>query len=119
MIEVNKHVNSMAHFHSAHAVLGVATYALLVLQYVFGFTIYATPTVWGGEDKAKSLYKWHRYAGYAILAAVLATVSAANWTGYVHKVLGLPTFVLPLGAALVFLGIFPRVQKSKFRYVRV
>jgi hypothetical protein len=30
----------MAHFHSAHAYLGAMTVGLLVLQYLFGFTIW-------------------------------------------------------------------------------
>jgi hypothetical protein len=30
----------MAHFHSAHAYLGAMTVGLLVVQYLFGFTIW-------------------------------------------------------------------------------
>ncbi|KAK3989803.1 cytochrome b ascorbate-dependent protein 3 [Cladorrhinum sp. PSN332] len=120
IIEVNKHVNHMPHFHSAHAVFGVITYAALVVQYLFGFTIYVTPGVWGqGGERAKSFYKWHRYLGYLLLILVLVTVSAANWTDYVRKALELPGFVLPVAAGLIVVGVFPRVQKNKFGYVRV
>ncbi|KAK4228509.1 cytochrome b ascorbate-dependent protein 3 [Podospora fimiseda] len=120
IIETNKHVNNMPHFHSAHAAFGVITYFILVVQYLFGFTIYVTPQVWGqGGERAKSLYKWHRYVGYLLLILVLVTVSAANWTDYVRKALHVPKFVLPLAAGLIAVGVFPRVQKNKFGYVRV
>ncbi|KAK4162242.1 cytochrome b ascorbate-dependent protein 3 [Cladorrhinum sp. PSN259] len=120
IIEVNKHVNGMLHFHSAHAVFGIITYAILVVQYLFGFTIYVTPKIWGQSgERAKSLYKYHRYVGYLLLILVLVTVSAANWTDYVRKFLELPRFVFPLATGLIVVGVFPRVQKTKLGYVRV
>jgi cytochrome b-561 len=62
IIEVNKHANNMAHFHSAHAYLGVTTVALLVVQYLFGFTIWAVPVVWGGEEAAKGMWKYRMFS---------------------------------------------------------
>jgi hypothetical protein len=58
VIEANKHVNHLPHFHSAHAYLGVITFALLIVQYLFGFTILLVPRVWGGVDKAKAKWKY-------------------------------------------------------------
>jgi hypothetical protein len=58
VIEANKHVNHLPHFHSAHAYLGVITFGLLVVQYLFGFTILLVPRVWGGVDKAKAKWKY-------------------------------------------------------------
>lgn len=62
IIEVNKHANNMAHFHSAHAYLGVTTVALLAVQYLFGFTIWAVPRVWGGEEAAKGMWKYRMFS---------------------------------------------------------
>ena len=63
VIETNKHVNRLDHFHSAHGYLGVLTGSLFVLQYVFGVLMWAVPGVLGGEAKAKSLWKYHRWGG--------------------------------------------------------
>lgn len=113
IIETNKHANKFPHFHSTHAYLGVTTAVLLLLQYLFGFTIYVVPVVWGGEEKAKALYKYHRYAGYLMLLLLLATTSSALWTDYVRANLAIPLLTFPVASVLIVLGVFPRAQLSK------
>ncbi|KAK4190005.1 cytochrome b ascorbate-dependent protein 3 [Podospora australis] len=113
VIETNKHKNGYAHFHSTHAYLGVITGVVLLVQYLFGFTIYVTPVVWGGEDKAKQLWKYHRYVGYLLLLLLLATTSSALWTDYVQSSLGIPLLTFPVASVLIVLGVFPRAQLSK------
>ncbi|KAJ4416829.1 hypothetical protein N0V85_002111 [Neurospora sp. IMI 360204] len=113
IIETNKHVNHLAHLHSLHAYLGVITATLLLAQYVFGICIWAVPAVFGGEEKAKSLWKYHRCAGYVLLVLVLATVGAAADTDYSKGVLKIKGWTFGLGIALVVLGVFPRVQLRK------
>ncbi|KAK0674694.1 eukaryotic cytochrome b561-domain-containing protein [Cercophora samala] len=113
IIETNKHANKLPHFHSAHAYFGVATVSLLAVQYLFGFTIYLTPSVWGGGDKAKKMWKWHRYLGYGVLLLVLATTGSAAWTEYVDAQLGVSKVGVVLGLVLVAGGVFPRIQLGK------
>ncbi|KAK4202578.1 eukaryotic cytochrome b561-domain-containing protein [Triangularia verruculosa] len=113
IIETNKHVNKLAHFHSVHAYLGVITLSLLVVQYLFGFTIYVTPNVWGGEDKARQLWKWHRYVGYGVLVLLLATTGSAVWTEYIETQIGVSKIGVVLGLVLIAAGVFPRVQLGK------
>ncbi|KAK4644882.1 hypothetical protein QC761_308830 [Podospora bellae-mahoneyi] len=113
IIETNKHANKLPHFHSVHAYLGVATVSLLGLQYLFGFTIYVTPSVWGGEEKAKKVWKWHRYLGYGVLLMILATTGSAAWTDYVKGQLGVSRVGVVLGVVLVAGGVFPRIQLGK------
>ncbi|KAK3488355.1 eukaryotic cytochrome b561-domain-containing protein [Neurospora crassa] len=119
IIETNKHVNHLAHLHSLHAYLGVITGTLLLAQYVFGICIWAVPAVLGGEEKAKSLWKYHRYAGYGLLVLVLATVAAAADTDYSRNVLKIKGWTFGLGSALVVLGVYPRVQLRKLGIDRV
>lgn len=54
-VEVHKKRAGLGHFESWHAILGVAIYALLVLQAAVGATMYFFPAVYGGVDNAKSL----------------------------------------------------------------
>lgn len=113
VIETNKHVNHLPHFHSPHAYLGAATVLLLLLQYAFGFTIWATPRLYGGEDNAKALWKYHRGVGYAALVLLLATVAAAVETDYVKTALGIRLWAVLLAEALIVVGVFPRVHLRK------
>lgn len=113
LIETNKAVHSMPHFHSAHAYLGVATVALLLAQYLFGATIWLTPAVWGGEEPARQLWKYHRYAGYGLLVLLLATAAAAAETDYNKAVLGIRLWTVLVAEVLIVVGVFPRIQLSK------
>lgn len=113
IIEVNKVRGNGPHFHSLHAVFGVMTLLLMVLQYIVGFTALFTPRLYGGVDRAKSLYKYHRYSGYLILFLLLVTVVQATATPYVRMALGIGFWGV-FGASLVILvGVFARIQKQK------
>ncbi|GAB1313266.1 hypothetical protein MFIFM68171_03476 [Madurella fahalii] len=114
VIETNKHVNGLAHFHSLHAYLGVTTATLLFVQYLFGVSIWLVPAVWGGLDKAKQLWRYHRYFGYAVLVLLLATVASAAETDYSKAVLGIKLWSVLVAEVLIVAGVFPRVQLSKF-----
>jgi hypothetical protein len=116
IIEVNKISSNGRHFHSTHALLGVSTLLLLIMQYVVGFTMWMTPSLYGGEARAKSLYKYHRYSGYFILLMILATAVTATLTGYNQYVLGVGLWVASLGAFLIAIGVFPRIQKQKLGF---
>ncbi|KAA8575498.1 hypothetical protein EYC84_004651 [Monilinia fructicola] len=82
VIEVNKFAHNGTHFVSAHAILGLITYVLLLVQSLVGFTQYYTPSLYGDISTAKSIYKYHRLSGYIVLLLFLATVSAATWTDF-------------------------------------
>lgn len=113
IIEVNKTVKGFDHFRSVHAYLGVATAAVLALQYLFGLTIWAVPRVWGGVDRAKALWKYHRWVGYAALLLLLATVAAAAATEYNRDVLGIKLWSVIVTEVLILAGVLPRVHLRK------
>lgn len=113
VIETNKSVNNGEHFHSAHGYLGVITGVLLAGQYVVGFAMWALPGLFGGEARAKAVWKYHRYGGYVLLVVLLATVVSAAETDYAKKVLGVKTWAVAIGAALVVVGVYPRIQMRK------
>lgn len=113
MIEYNKIAHNGTHFVSPHAILGLLTYILILFQALVGGTAYFLPKLYGSEDKAKSLYKWHRLSGYAVLLLLLATVIAATQTDYNKNVLHIKLWSVIVASILVVVGIVPRVKKQK------
>lgn len=113
VIEYNKISHNGTHFVSAHAILGLITYIFLGIQALVGFTAYFVPKLYGGEDNAKSLYKWHRMSGYIILVLMLATVAAATQTDYNLGVLDIKLWAVLVTSVLILVGILPRIQKHK------
>jgi len=112
VIEYNKIANNGLHFHSVHGWLGVIGAALFGLQYVSGVTMLNVPALYGGEAKARSVWKYHRRSGYVLFMGFLTTVAAAGDTDYVKaNLFGIvPPLVLGLGIAI---GVYSRVRKEK------
>ncbi|KAL0940777.1 cytochrome b561 [Colletotrichum truncatum] len=117
IIEYNKYLQGPgSHFHSVHGYLGVILSIILLLQYLVGFTMWATPKLYGGEDRAKSIWKYHRMSGYAVLVLLLITVATATDTPYNANVLKLKLWAVVVTSLLVLIGIIPRVQKQKLGF---
>lgn len=113
IIEYNKIASNGVHFHSVHGYLGVITSIILAVQYLVGFTMWATPKLYGGVDNAKKLYKYHRWSGYVTLTLLLATVIAATKTDYNENVLNLKLWATTLLSVLILVGVLSRIQKQK------
>lgn len=75
--------------------------------------MWLTPSLYGGEARAKSLYKYHRYSGYFILLMILATAVTAI---FLMEYNGAKFWVAGLGAFLIVFGVFPRIQKQKLGF---
>lgn len=113
IIEYNKISSNGVHFHSVHGYLGVITSAILALQYLVGITMWLVPALYGGEDNARSLYKYHRFSGYFILALLLATVISATKTDFNVNVLGLQLWGSVVLSILILAGVYPRIHLTK------
>jgi hypothetical protein len=107
VVEWHKQRSHIGHFESPHAILGVIIYVLLLIQAWVGVTQYFFPQIYGGEDNAKKLYKYHRVAGYFIFTLVLVNVVLATYTPYAGKILGIKTWAAVLGSVLVVIGNRP------------
>lgn len=114
VIEVNKVSHNGTHFKSPHAILGLATYLVLLLQSLVGFTQYFTPALFGSVANAKSIYKYHRASGYVVLILLLVTVGAATYTTYNINALHIKLWSVVVTSILILLGILPRIKKQKF-----
>ena len=113
-IYYNKSAHGGVHFESIHAIMGLTTYIVLLIQAAVGFTMYFVPSLYGSVDKAKSIWKYHRMSGYLVLTLALATVCAATTTDYNQNVLGMELWVMIVASVLVLLGLIPRVKLQKF-----
>lgn len=118
VIEVNKAGPGHEHFASAHARLGLLFYVLVYLQALVGFTQYYVPSLYGSVEKAKSVYKYHRLAGYLITVLGLATICAASWTTYSLGVAHLQHWAVIVASVLVLVGLIPRIRLSKLGWRR-
>ena len=114
VIEMNKAGPGHEHFTSPHAILGLTFYILLYIQSLVGFTQYYAPGLYGSVENAKSLYKYHRVAGYVIATLGLATICAASWTTYSLNVLHIQHWAVIVSSILVLVGVVPRIRVSKF-----
>ena len=117
VIEYNKIAHNGTHFVSPHAILGLITYILILIQGLIGFTQYFVPQIYGGEENAKKLYKYHRVSGYFIFLMLLATVAAATQTDYNKNVLKIKLWAVIVAAVITLIGVLPRVKKQKFGWL--
>lgn len=116
IIEYNKIDHGGVHFESPHAILGLVTYILIALQAFIGATQYFLPGLYGGEDNAKALYKYHRVSGYVILLLLLATVCAATQTTFNVNMLHMQLWAVIVASVITVIGIAPRIKKQKFGF---
>nr|XP_023927812.1 uncharacterized protein LOC112039189 [Quercus suber] len=117
VIEYNKVSHNGTHFESAHAVLGLITYILVVAQALVGITSYFTPALYGGVDNAKALYKYHRVGGYITLLLMLATVCAATQTTFNVNVLQMQLWAVVVACVIIVIGVGARIKLFKFGWL--
>jgi len=82
-----------------------------------GFTQYFVPALYGGEENARKLYKYHRVAGYFIFLMLLATAAAATQTDYNVNVLGISLWAVLVAGLITLVGVLPRVRLAKFGWL--
>ncbi|EPE03209.1 cytochrome b561 [Ophiostoma piceae UAMH 11346] len=119
-IETNKFVNNGVHFHSLHGYLGVLTAVVLFAQYLFGLIVWWAPAFIfgaaadGGVDRAKALWKQHRWSGYVLLLPLVAvTVATATSTDYNVNVLDIRPWAVIVALVLIGVGVYPRIHTRK------
>ena len=98
---------------SPHAILGLITYIIFVIQAIIGITQYYFPSLYGGIDNAKAIWKYHRINGYVLLILSFATIAAAAETGTGKNVLGLKLWAIIVASIITLIGVLPRIKKQK------
>ncbi|GAA6005499.1 hypothetical protein JCM10207_003003 [Rhodosporidiobolus poonsookiae] len=115
-IVYNKAIHGAKHITTWHALFGLLTLALILLQITFGALVVYSPLqrILGGEERAKRLWKYHRMSGYLTLTLLIATpllALASDWVRLNSTAFERWTIGLGLGVAGV--GVGARVQTSK------
>lgn len=113
MIEIHKFTDGNPHFESPHSILGLITYILIIIQALWGAAQFFAPSVFGGEEKAKKVYKYHRWSGYVVFTLGLATVCAATQTTYNKSVLHIQLWAVIVASVVTLAGLLPRIKKQK------
>lgn len=113
VIEYNKFSHKGAHFKSVHATLGIAVYAMLVIQTLVGLTQFYTPMLYGSVANAKAIYKYHRMSGYLLLVLLLVSVATATQTAFNINAIHIKLWVVLVTSALILVGVVPRIKKQK------
>ena len=113
IVEYNKISSDHDHFVSPHAIMGLITYILFVIQALVGITQYYVPGLYGGVANAKAIYKYHRMSGYLLLVMAFATVAAATQTDYNKSTLHIQLWAVIVAAVITLIGVLPRVKKQK------
>jgi len=117
VIEYNKFDHNGTHFESPHAILGLVTYILVILQALVGVAQFFLPGLFGGVENAKKMYKYHRVGGYITSVVMLMTICAATFTTFNVNVLGIQLWAVVVASVLVLIGVVPRIRLSKFGWL--
>lgn len=113
----NKHIHNADHITTWHALFGIVTYSLLVLAMLVGVAQFWAPVlVFGSVDRAKSVYKYHRIAGYIILALITSTILLALDSDYNNNLLHIPYWSVVPALALVFGGLVYGMNPAKLGF---
>lgn len=75
--------------------------------------MWALPALYGGEARAKAIWKYHRIGGYVNLILLLATFCTAASTGFVRNALKIEAWVFYAPMALAAVGVLPRIHAYK------
>ncbi|KZT53208.1 hypothetical protein CALCODRAFT_440440 [Calocera cornea HHB12733] len=117
---INKITHSAPHITTWHASFGLVSYIWLWVQSTIGAaSVWWKGVAFGGEVKAKRMWKWHRISGYAMLLWMMATVFlAGEYSDWARGVSG-PVFRgLGFGVSLVLVlvGVLGRMRVGKMRF---
>ncbi|KAG7004872.1 hypothetical protein G7Y79_00023g054560 [Physcia stellaris] len=113
VIEYNKISHGGTHFESPHAIFGLITYIVFAIQAIVGITQYYFPSLYGGIDNAKAVWKYHRMSGYVLLVLSFATVAAATETAFGKNTLELKLWAVIVASVVTLIGVLPRIKKQK------
>ncbi|KAF9072969.1 hypothetical protein BDP27DRAFT_1381964 [Rhodocollybia butyracea] len=113
-IIMNKIDAGKPHFISWHSTLGIIAAGWIVFQVcIGGASVWLNGKAFGGPNKAKSVWKWHRFSGYVLFPLLLITVNLggalSNWG---QKNVWLPIRLIAYGLAplVSWVAILSRVR---------
>ncbi|KAI0797840.1 hypothetical protein C8Q75DRAFT_801754 [Abortiporus biennis] len=113
-VSYNKYLGGRSHFTSWHGTIGIITIALTLFQVGLGAgSVWFNGRLFGGNPKAKLVWKYHRASGYLLFPLYLFTTYLGGaWSNYTEKytvffVRLLAYFVAPVVLAI---AVYSRVR---------
>ncbi|KAL1916267.1 uncharacterized protein VTP21DRAFT_5884 [Calcarisporiella thermophila] len=120
IIFTNKVLNGKPHFQSLHSWFGVATLSYIVCQSLVGVSMVYFPNVFGGVQKARGMWRFHRMSGYAMLFLAWTTAVLGTNTSWARANLQPQFWVVVWGSVpVVLFGVVMGVRLSKFGIEKV
>ncbi|KAJ3180264.1 hypothetical protein HDU87_002143 [Geranomyces variabilis] len=113
VIIYNKASHNGTHFESLHARVGLAVYLLFFLQALFGALAVYAPSLFGGEARAKAMYKYHRLSGYLTFLLSLVAVAAATQTDWNKNMGKINLWPILLAGVLLAVGLGTGIKPNK------
>jgi len=119
-VAFNKHLHGAAHITSSHAMFGVLTLGWMIVQIFLGAgSVWANGRLFGGNPRAKLVWKYHRLSGYVLFALLMATAHLGGaWSHFAETREAWPVRLLVYTAAplLMAAGVYARIRPSKMRF---
>ncbi|KIP09252.1 hypothetical protein PHLGIDRAFT_126414 [Phlebiopsis gigantea 11061_1 CR5-6] len=116
----NKILASRAHFTTWHGTFGLITFILMTVQLILGGgSVWLNGALFGGNPKAKLVWKYHRAVGYLTLFFFMLTFHLGGaWSSWATEhtwwIARLLAFTLaPVG---VLVAVYSRIRPSKMKF---
>ncbi|WWD18899.1 hypothetical protein CI109_103355 [Kwoniella shandongensis] len=117
----NKYLHSAKHFTTWHSWFGLAVVGWTLVQAMIGAsTVWWGGKVFGGEENAKRVYKYHRLSGYTLVTLSLITANLAgiysDWAQG-RGLHALRVIAFWIGLPMIWVGLTIRARPSKMKFV--
>ncbi|KAK4685064.1 hypothetical protein P7C73_g5097, partial [Tremellales sp. Uapishka_1] len=113
----NKHVHGAKHFTTWHSWFGVAC---VVQALIGGASVWFGGKLFGGESKARKVYKYHRLSGYLLITLALLTAhlggAHSSWA-LGNSAQSVRVVAFWIGLPLVWIGLEARSRPSKMKFL--
>jgi len=116
----NKSLHKREHFTTWHGTFGISAVSLSILQVLLGGgSVWFDGRAFGGNPRAKLVWKYHRLAGYVIYPLYLFTAylggAWSHWSEN-NSVLFARFLGFTIAPAILLLAILSRVRLSKMKF---
>ncbi|WVQ81919.1 hypothetical protein IAT38_004046 [Cryptococcus sp. DSM 104549] len=113
----NKHLHSANHLTTWHAKFGALVVLWAVVQAAVGAgSVWFGGKAFGGGDKARKVYKWHRFSGYILITLSLITANLGGFYSFwaQRREVGIPGLLaFWVGLPMMWVGMGLRMRTSK------
>lgn len=119
-IFANKVMHDHPHFTSWHGTFGLITFIFMVVQIVLGGgSVWFDGALFGGNPKAKLVWKYHRAVGYTAFSLCLITAHLGGaWSNFAvnNSWWVVRALVYTFAPAALLAAVFSRVRLSKISF---